>query len=196
MPPGIFIAWRLYAIEPEILGVMQMIHKRAIFLVSALCLMFSGATFAQKSELKIGFVNVEQVMSKAPQVEVVRKKLREEFDPRDREIRSMQEEVNKLADDLNKNELVLDESARNKEEMELTDKRRALNRATSEFRQDLNLRKNEELSKLQKLVFQVIVEIAKKESYDLVLHEPAVIYASDRIDMTDKVLKKLQGESK
>lgn len=159
-------------------------------------MMFSGAALAQKSDLKIGFVNVEQVMSKAPQVEVVRKELRKEFDPRDREIRSMQEEVNKLADDLNKNELVLDETSRNKEEMELRDKRRALSRATSEFREDLNLRKNEELSKLQKLVFKAIVEIAKKESYDLVLHEPAVIYASDRIDMTDKVLKKLQDESK
>ncbi|MGA8259360.1 MAG: OmpH family outer membrane protein [Arenicellales bacterium] len=173
-----------------------MVYKRAILFVPALCMMFSGAALAQKSDLKIGFVNVEQVMSKAPQVEVVRKELRKEFDPRDREIRSMQEEVNKLADDLNKNELVLDETSRNKEEMELRDKRRALSRATSEFREDLNLRKNEELSKLQKLVFKAIVEIAKKESYDLVLHEPAVIYASDRIDMTDKVLKKLQDESK
>lgn len=173
-----------------------MVFKKAVFLVSALGLMFSSAAFAQKSELKIGFVNVGQVIEKAPQGEAALKKLEEEFGPRDREIRAMREGVKKLEDDLMKNDLVLDEATRSKKEMELRDKQRALNRATSEFREDYNLRRNEELNNLQNLVIKAIVEIAKKESYDLVVHEPAVIYASNEIDMTDKVLKKLQAESK
>jgi len=173
-----------------------MIRKRAVFFVSVLCLMFSGTAFAQKGDLKIGFVNVGQVIEKAPQGEAALKKLEEEFGPRDREIRGMREEVKQLEDDLMKNDLVLDESSRSKKEMELRDKRRALSRATSEFREDYNLRRNEELNNLQKLVIKAIVEIAKKESYDLIVHEPAVIYASDEIDMTDKVLDKLRAETK
>lgn len=172
-----------------------MVPKKAVFLVSALCLMFSGSALAQKTGLKIGFVNVGEVIEKAPQGEAALKKLEKEFGPRDREIRAMREQVKKLEDDLMKNDLALNESTRNQKEMELQDKRRALNRATNEFREDYNLRRNEELNALQKLVINAIVEIAKKESYDLVVHEPAVIYASDEIDMTNKVLKKLREES-
>jgi outer membrane protein len=173
-----------------------MMRNRAVFFFSVLCLVFSGAAFAQKGDLKIGFVNVGQVIEKAPQGEAALKKLEQEFGPRDREIRAMREGVKQLEDDLLKNDLVLDESSRNKKEMELRDKRRSLSRATSEFREDYNLRRNEELNNLQKLVIKAIVEIAKKQSYDLIVHEPAVIYASDEIDMTDKVLDKLRAETK
>lgn len=171
-----------------------MLRNRATFLVLALCLLVSGPALAQKDELKVGFVNVGRVIENAPQGEAALNKLEEEFGPRDREIRAMREEVKQLEDDLMKNDLVLDESSRNKKEMELRDKRRALRRATSEFREDYNLRRNEELNVLQKLVIKAIVEIAKEESYDLIVHEPAVVYASEEIDMTDKVLEKLRSQ--
>lgn len=161
-----------------------------------LCLMGAGTALAQDDGLKVGFVNVGRVIENAPQGEAALKKLEEEFGPRDREIRAMREEVQKLEEELIKNELVLDESDRTKKELELRDKRRALRRATSEFREDYNLRRNEELNALQKIVIKAIVEIAKKESYDLILHEPAVVFASDQIDMTGQVLEQLRAQSK
>ena len=68
--------------------------------------------------------------------------------------------------------------------------KRDLRRATQEFREDYNLRRNEELSALQKVVYKAIVEIAKQENYDLILHE-GTIYASKKVDLTDTILKKL-----
>lgn len=171
-----------------------MVFRKAILLVLALCLMSSGPALAQKEDLKVGFVNVARVIENAPQGEAALKKLEEEFGPRDREIRAMREDVNQIEEDLLKNDLVLDDATRNKKELELRDKRRALRRATSEFREDYNLRRNEELNALQKLVIKAIVEIAKREAYDLVLHEPAVVFASDQIDMTEKVLEQLRGQ--
>lgn len=153
-----------------------------------------GTAPAQETDLKVGFVNVGRVIEEAPQGEAALQKLEEEFGPRDREIRAMREEVQKLEEELIKNELVLDESDRTKKELELRDRRRALRRATSEFREDYNLRRNEELNALQKLVIKAIVEIAKQESYDLILHEPAVVFASDQIDMTETVLEKLRAQ--
>lgn len=153
-----------------------------------------GPVQAQSDDLKLGFVNVGRLIENAPQGEAALKKLEQEFGPRDREIRAMREEVQKLEDDLVKNELVLDDSERSAKERELRDKRRALRRATSEFREDYNLRRNEELNALQKLVIKVIVEIAKRQSYDLILHEPAVVFAGDQIDITEQVLERLRQQ--
>lgn len=169
--------------------------RTSILAIFVVCLVYAGPALAQDDDLKIGFVNVERVIEKAPQGEAALKKLQEEFGPRDREIRAMREEVQKLEEDLIKNELVLDESDRSKKELELRDKRRALRRATSEFREDYNLRRNEELNALQKLVINAIVEIAKQDSFDLILHEPAVVFASDQIDITEQILEQLRAQS-
>lgn len=158
------------------------------------CLAATGPAPAQDTDLKVGFVNVGRVIENAPQGEAALRKLEEEFGPRDREIRAMREEVQRLEEELIKNELVLDESERSGLELELRDKRRALRRATSEFREDYNLRRNEELNALQKIVIKAIVEIAKQESYDLILHEPAVVFAGDQIDMTEMTLEKLRAQ--
>ena len=80
-----------------------------------------------------------------------------------------------------------DRRAREREALTL---KRELKRATAEFREDYNQRRNEELAVLQQVVRKAILDIAKQEKYDLVLHEGAV-YASDSIDITEKVLKKL-----
>lgn len=169
-----------------------MVLKRTLLFVVAVFL--AGTAGAQDDELKVGFVNVARVIEDAPQGEAALNKLEEEFGPRDREIRTMREDVKALEEELLKNDLVLDDSSRNKKELELRDKRRALQRAASEFREDYNLRRNEELNALQKLVIKAIVDIAKREEYDLVLHEPAVVFAGDQIDITEKVLEQLRAQ--
>lgn len=182
----------MYSDRPA--GAVASAVKRLILPVLVLAVAGTGTAPAQESGLKVGFVNVGRVIEDAPQGEAALRKLEEEFGPRDREIRAMREEVQKLEEELIKNELVLDESDRTTKELELRDRRRALRRATSEFREDYNLRRNEELNSLQKLVIKAIVEIAKQESYDLILHEPAVVFASDQIDMTETVLEKLRAQ--
>jgi len=99
-------------------------------------------------------------------------------------------QIKDLEEDLDKNALVLKESERRDKERELLDLRRSLKRSTQEFREDYNLRRNEELSELQKIVYKAIVDIAKADKFDLIIHEGAV-FASDRIDITEQVLKQL-----
>jgi outer membrane protein len=84
----------------------------------------------------------------------------------------------------------MQESDRRDKERELLALKRDLRRATQEFREDYNMRRNEELASLQKIVQQVIVEIAKQENYDLIIHE-GTVYASSSVDITAKVLEKL-----
>lgn len=145
---------------------------------------------AQAQDLKVGYVNAVKVIEEAPQGEAALKKLEAEFGPRDKKLVAMQAKIKGLEDELEKNALLLKDADRRAKEHEIVVLKRDLRRATQEFREDYNLRRNEELSALQKVVYKAIVEIAKQENYDLILHE-GTIYASKKVDLTDKILKKL-----
>lgn len=145
---------------------------------------------AGAAELRIGYVNAAKVIDQAPQGEVALKKLEGEFGARDKELVVAQNRIKQIEDELEKSSVVMKESDRRARERELVTLKRDLKRATQEFREDYNQRRNEELAALQKIVYKAIVEIAKQEKYDLILHEGAV-YASDKIDISDKVLQKL-----
>ncbi len=152
------------------------------------------ANVVSAQEIKIGYVNAVKVIEKAPQGEAALKKLESEFAPRDKRLVSMQKEIKQLEDDLEKNALIMTDTDRREKERGILIMKRNLRRATQEFREDYNLRRNEELAVLQKIVKKAIVEIAKQEKYDLIVHE-GTIYASSTIDITDKVLEKLSKKS-
>lgn len=147
----------------------------------------TGTAFAV--ELKIGYVNAVKVIEEAPQGEAALKKLEAEFSPRDKKIVEMQNKIKQLDQDLEKNALVLKDAEHRSKEFEIVTLKRDLRRATQEFREDYNLRRNEELAALQKAVQKTIVEIAKQEGYDLILE--SAVYASTKVDITDKILRKL-----
>lgn len=163
-------------------------HSANLFFLVPLLL--TAAFSANAAELKVGYVNAVKVIEEAPQGEAALKKLEAEFGPRDKKLVAMQADVKKLEDALEKNGLLMKDAERRSKELEIVGLKRDLRRATQEFREDYNLRRNEELASLQKVVFKAIVEIAKQENYDLILHE-GTIYASKRVDLTDRVLKKL-----
>jgi outer membrane protein len=82
------------------------------------------------------------------------------------------------------------ENERRNKERDLANMSRDLQRLQREFREDLNLRRNEELSAVQERANKVIQQIAEAEKFDLILQDP-VVFASTRIDITDKVIKSL-----
>jgi outer membrane protein len=147
------------------------------------------AGVATAADFKIGYVNAVKVIEEAPQGEAALKKLEAEFAPRDKQIVEMQNRLKQLEQDLEKNALVLKENEHRSKEFEIATLKRDLRRATQEFREDYNLRRNEELAALQKIVQKTIAEIAKQENYDLILE--SAVYAGPKVDVTDKILKKL-----
>ena len=144
--------------------------------------------------LKIGYVNVVKVIEKAPQGELALKRLDAEFAPRDKKLLAMRDQIKSIETDLDKDSLVLKSQDREKKERDLLVLKRDLRRSTQEFREDYNLRRNEELAALQKLVYKTIIDLAKREGYDLIVHEGAV-YSSSKIDITDNVLQILKNNA-
>ncbi len=142
------------------------------------------------AELRIGFVNVAKVLEKAPQAEKAKKRLEKEFSPRDKHLVSQGKEIKKLEEKLNRDASVMGESERVKLERDIIAKRREAKRSQQEYSEDLNMRNNEEFRKLQRRIIEAVRALAKDEKYDLILTD-GVIHASESIDITEQVQKKL-----
>ena len=148
---------------------------------------------ALAEEFKVGFVNVSRVMDAAPQAEAARSRIEQEFAPRDGELLQYQRRVRAEEDRLAKNSAIMSTNERTRVEEELRRLERELRRSREEFHEDLNLRRSQELSKLQREVTEVVQSMAKAEAYDLILTD-GVVYAGERVDITDEVIERLKAE--
>jgi len=148
------------------------------------------AANASYADLKIGFVNIPAVLEKAPQAEKAKKRLEQEFSPRDKQLVAQQKEIQSMDEKMAKDAAVMGESARANLEKDILNKKRDAKRAQQEFSEDFNARRNEELGKLQRRIVEAIREIAKDQNFDLLLTD-GVIYASEKIDVTSQVQQKL-----
>lgn len=142
-------------------------------------------------EVKVGFVNIASVMEQAPQAEAARKALEKEFSAQDAKLKAERDGILELENKLKTDGDIMSESKRAKLERNILKRKREFKRANEELQEDFNIRRNEELGSLQKDIYDVIVELAKSEKYDLMVTE-RVLYASDRIDVTDKILALLK----
>jgi len=145
------------------------------------------------AETKIGFVNLVKLIEEAPQGASATKKIEAEFSPRDNAIRKKQKKIQKLESDLEKNKLVMKASELSNKEAEITRLSRSIKREADEFREDYNLRRNEELKVLQKVVREAINEVGKENKFDLIMAE-GVLFASKKANITELVLKKLRSK--
>lgn len=143
------------------------------------------------AETKIGFVNMVELMEKSPQAEAARKGLESEFSNRDKKLTAVRDEILKLEDTLKNDGPIMNDKNRGDLEKKILNRKREYNRQQDELREDFNIRRNEELGKLQKKVHEIIVVVAKAESYDLVVTQP-VLFASEKIDLTARVLQEMQ----
>ncbi|MBK6337423.1 MAG: OmpH family outer membrane protein [Betaproteobacteria bacterium] len=159
----------------------------AVFAAASLA---AGAATAQVTDFRVGFVNTERLFREAAPAKRAQQKLEREFANRDAELQKLSKQVQGLQSSLEKDGVTMAESERRNKERDLANLSRDLQRAQREFREDLNLRRNEELASVQERANKVIQQIAEAEKYDLIVQDP-VVYASQRIDITEKVIKAL-----
>ena len=158
----------------------------------ALALSFSIAA-VEAADLKIGFIDAERINRESAPAERASKQLEKEFAPRAQELQRREGQIKALQTQLEKEAMTMSESDRRAKEQELTRSSVEFQRMQREYREDLNLRRNQELAALFERANRVIKQIAEAEKFDLILQE--AVYRNPRIDITDKVLKAL-AESK
>jgi outer membrane protein len=145
---------------------------------------------AQAAELKVGYVQVDKILQEAPQTVESGKKLEREFSPRSQELDRMSKQIKELEAALDKEGLTISEVERRNKERDVQNIKIEFQRKQRELREDINLRKNEELGSLQDRINKAVQSVAEADGYDLVVYS-GVAYASKKIDITDKVLKLL-----
>lgn len=161
--------------------------KRFLLLLGLL-----AAAPAFAADVKIGYVNAARLLEESPQAAEVTRQLKSEFADKEGELQAGQRKLKQMEDQLARDGAVMSESERRRIERDVEALKRDLRRVATEFREDLNLRRNEEIGKLLELVQQAIEGIGKDQNYDLIVYE-GIAYASPAIDLTDKVLEKLRA---
>ena len=153
----------------------------------------SSSTAGPLSTMKIGYVNTERILRDAVPAVQAQRKIEAEFQKRDQELARVAEQLKKMQDDIEKNAVTMSESQRRNREREFGELNRDFQRKQREFREDLNQRRNEELAQVVEQANRVINQIAEQEKFDLILQD--AVYRSPRIDITDKVIKALEGKT-
>jgi outer membrane protein len=150
---------------------------------------------AAQAQTKIAVVNIPRLLEEAPQAKTSMQALQDEFAPRQRELVEQQKGLKAKEEKLQRDGAVMAENERRNAEKDLRDGQRELARKQNEYVEDLNLRRNEELGKLQRSLLQEVQAFARTSNYDLVVGD-GVLYVNESLDITPQVLSALQARAK
>jgi outer membrane protein len=162
--------------------------------LATVALLLAAAIGVHAQEMKIGFVNSDRVLREATPAKAAQTRLEAEFSKRQKEREDAAAKLKAAADKLDKDAPTLGEAERNRRQRDLVEQDRELQRKRREFQEDLNQRKNEELASVVERANKVVKQIYDSEKFDLILQGDVVIFASARVDITDKVIKALNAQ--
>ena len=162
----------------------------------ALVLMLSGVGAAAPAyaDFKAGFIHTDRVFREASSAKAAQAKLEQEFSRRDKEINDLGNALKTATEKFERDAPTLSDSQRQTRQRQLMDQDREFQRKRREFQEDLNARKNEELNQLGERINKVVKQLAEQEKYDIIVDQ--AVYISPQHDITDKVIKALNGASK
>lgn len=158
----------------------------------AIALLCSAAAMsAQAQDFKAGFVNTDRIFREANSAKAAQAKLEQEFSKRERELVDSGNRLKTDSEKFEREAPTMAESQRSAKQRQLIEQDRTFQTKRREFQEDLNARKNEELSQVLERANKVVMQVAEAEKYDVILQE--AVYVNPKLDITDKVLKVLNG---
>jgi outer membrane protein len=149
---------------------------------------------AQSAGLRVAYVNYSLLIQESPQAQSAVASLRTEFEPKQRSLQAEANELKAREDTLKKDEATMTQDQRDQAELDLRERYQALQQKQNEIQDDVNTRRNELMSELQRTLVQVVQNYAKQQRYDLVLAD-GVIYASPGLDITPAILSALKSQA-
>ena len=160
--------------------------------VSALLASLTLTAYAQ--DFKAGFVNTDRIFREANSAKAAQSKLEQEFSKRERELVAAGKTLKTASEAFERDAPTLSESQRIAKQRALVDQDRDFQRKNREFQEDLNARKNEELARVLEQANRIVQQVAEAQKYDVILQE--AVYVNPKHDITDKVIKALNGAAK
>jgi outer membrane protein len=171
---------------------MNVVKPHLVKVIAGIVLLFSLSMPLHAQELKIGVVSIPALMEQAPQARLAMAALEEEFQPRQRAVVAKQTEFKEMSERVQRDIDVMGETERRNAEKDLRELQREVSRLQTEFSEDLNLRRNEELGNLQRSLLKEVQDYAQTTGYDLVVGD-GVLYASNAVNITENVLRAMEA---
>jgi outer membrane protein len=159
-----------------------------------LVILFSGwsqASLSDDQSVKIGYINIDHLVTSSPQFIQANQEVINEFQPQEKDLVILAQQIQDLADKFNKISKILNQSERKSEVNKIAKLERQLTQRAAALKKQLELKNFQELGKIQDLINQIIEEVAQEEGFDLILYQQ-VAYASKRINITPFISQKLR----
>ncbi len=160
---------------------------------TVLALALAAAAPAAWADIKIGYVDYGRLGEESPQAKAALEAIRNEFNPRQRDLQNQQQALKAKQDKLEKDGATMTQDQRGRAEKDLRDGARELARKQGEVQDDFNARRNEEMSRLQRTLIEEVRTYAKAQNFDLIIAD-GVIYSTPALDITPAILSALQAK--
>ncbi len=157
-------------------------------------LAFATVATAEAQALKIGFVNFGRLLDESPQAKAAQATLEAEFLPRQRDVAAQRKTLQEKVDKLQKEAAVMSEADRLRAEREARDLELNVNRRFNELQEDLNLRRNEEVGRMQRSLLQEVQAYARANGYQLIVSE-GVLFAAEGVDITPQLVAAIKAKA-
>jgi outer membrane protein len=172
--------------------------KVVIFVVwCAVTIAWASLVWAADS-LKIGYVDMQKALNQCDAGQEAKKLITSEVDKIQKTMEAKQKEVNKLKEDLEKRSSVMNENVRREKEKDLQVKIRDLQRMQRDFEEDIRRKDREYTDRVLRDLARIVQKIGEDGKYTMILekNQPAIIYISNALDLTDEVIKMVNQKSK
>jgi outer membrane protein len=165
--------------------------KTKISLFVAICLLaLSFSTYAAAAG-KIGVVDVRVVQSKSRWGEMIKQELKRQKDKLQADFEQKTKTFKEKAEEFEKKKAVLDEKSKTRQAQELTTMRQEGEKLAMESQSQMSRMQEQLIPPMNEKILEIARQIGKKDSYDLVLDKSAVLFSSDKDDLTSKVISEL-----
>lgn len=152
--------------------------------------LLTGSGWAADS-LKIGYVDMQRALNQCEAGREAKKVITGEVDKMQKMMEAKQKELSRLREDLEKRGSVMNESVRREKEKEFQGKTREVQRMQRDFQDDLRRKDREYTDRVLRELAKIARKIGEEGKYTLILegNQPAIVFISKALDLTDEVIK-------
>lgn len=167
-------------------------------IVAALFTLLLLAAPALAVENKIGYVDLQKALNTSEAGKAAKEKISKKVKEYEGTIDTRQKEIKKLKEELEKQAMLLSEEARGAKERDYQQKVKEFQRFTKDIQEELQQKDNEFTKQILEELFKVIKDVGEKEGYTLILEqsESSILYADEKVNLTDKVIKAFDAKKK
>ncbi len=148
------------------------------------------------ANVKIGYVDMQKAIQSTKAGQKAKKSLEANFEKRKKGLQKKEGELKKMGEELEKKAMVLSDEVRAQKQKEFQESMMEFQQTVQKNQQEIQQEERKLTEPILKKLQTVIEEMAKKESYTVILErrENGVLWAEKDLDITDKVVKAFEAK--